>query len=78
MNTQLLIKTDIKVSQAMPYINHIALHDGLRLFQNRDMIKAYEKLKLLLLICEQNGLNYSVRREFMIAFNIYNKSILQN
>lgn len=71
-------KQSLKVSQALPYLEKIASRDGLRLLFSRDMDLAYRKFLLLLLICEQNNLQYFVNRDFRIADEIYQKSLTQN
>lgn len=78
MDSKILIKTDIKVSQALPFIEKVAKHDGLRINVQKDFNLAWGKLKLIFMICEQNGLCYWINREFRIAITIYNQSLLQN
>lgn len=72
------IKTNLKVSQAIPYLERIATLDGLRIMFDKDMTKAYNKFLMILLICDQNKLKYYINRDFRIALNIYSQSIIQN
>lgn len=75
MDTQIKLKTNLKVSQALPYIEKVAKYDGLRTCIESDFKKAWGKLKLLLIICEQNGLQYWVNKDFRIANHIYDRSL---
>lgn len=72
------LKPEIKVSQAMPFIEKVARQEGLTMCIDRHFNIAWRKLKVLLLICEQNGLHYWVNRDFRMAENIYRKSITYN
>ena len=72
------IKTGLKVSQCMPYLNVIAQLDGLKLRRNKDMAQAYGKFLMLLIICEQNQFEYTDMNEFRYALKIYNHSLKNN
>lgn len=69
------IKTDIKVSQAEPFLKKLARLDGLRLYIEKDFQRAWDKFRLILLICEQNKLQYWVNMDFRKACSIYDRSI---
>lgn len=66
------IKTNLKASQSLPFIEKIAKMDGLRSYLTKDFNLALNKFRLLLLICEQNGLQYWVNRDLRIANQIFN------
>lgn len=72
MGDLIKIKTDLKASQSLPFIEKIAKMDGLRSYLTKDFNLALNKFRLLLLICEQNGLQYWVNRDFRIANQIFN------
>lgn len=72
MGDLIKIKTDLKASQSLPFIEKIAKLDGLRSYLTKDFNLALNKFRLILLICEQNGLQYWVNRDFRIANQIFN------
>lgn len=72
MGDLIKIKTDLKESQSLPFIEKIAKMDGLRSYLTKDFNLALNKFRLILLICEQNGLQYWVNRDFRIANQIFN------
>ena len=72
MRDLIKIKTDLKASQSLPFIEKIAKMDGLRSYLTKDFNLALNKFRLLLLICEQNGLQYWVNRDLRIANQIFN------
>lgn len=75
MENLIKLKTDIKANQATPYIQKIVEMDDLNYFMIRDFNFALNKFRLILLICEQNGLQYWVNKDFRIAYEIYGKTI---
>lgn len=75
MKNLIKLKTDLKVSHAMPYIEKVAKYDGLHSYLEKDFKLAWAKLKLILLICEQNGLQYWVNLDFRMANDIYERSL---
>jgi hypothetical protein len=85
-NIPIKIKTNITVSQAMPYLEVIAGMDGLRLWKDQDMKLAWNKFKVMLMICEQycneagdkQDLKYWVKDDFHKALTIFKCSVTQN
>lgn len=75
MGNQIKLRTNIKASQSLPFIEKILKMDGLRSYLTRDFNMALAKFRLILLICEQNGLQYWVNRDFRIANLIYDRSL---
>lgn len=75
MGDLLKIKTDLKASESLPFIEKIAKMDGLRSYLTKDFNLALNKFRLLLLICEQNGLQYWVNRDLRIANQIFHDSL---
>lgn len=78
MASLIKIKSDINQSQALPFIKKVAKADGLIMCIDSHFKLAWKKFKIISLICEQNGLQYWVNRDFRIALNIHNKSITYN
>lgn len=75
MGDQIKIKTDLSANQAEPFIQKIAKMDGLRTLLYRDYNFALNKFRLLLIICEQNGLQYWVNRDLRFANSIFEQSL---
>lgn len=75
MGDLIKIKTDLKASQSLPFIEKIAKMDGLRSYLTKDFNLALNKFRLILLICEQNGLQYWVNRDFRIANQIFHATM---
>lgn len=69
------LKTDISAEQATPFIEKIASWDGLRTYIVRDFNLALAKFRMLLLICEQNKLQYWVNADLKKANYIYEDSL---
>lgn len=80
MGDLIKIKTDLKESQSLPFIEKIAKMDGLRSYLTKDFNLALNKFRLILVICEQyvnskgehRPLQYWVNRDFRIANQIFN------
>lgn len=75
MGNLIKLKTNIKASQSLPFIEKIAKMDGLRSYITKDFNLALNKFRLILLICEQNGLQYWVNRDFRIANQIFHATM---
>lgn len=75
MNHLVKLTTDLKESQSLPFIEKIAKMDGLRSYLANDFNLALNKFRMILLICEQNGLQYWVNRDFRIANQIFDASL---
>lgn len=75
MGEPIKIKTDLKAGQSLPFIEKIAKMDGLRSYLTRDFNWALNKFRMLLIICEQNGLQYWVNRDLRIANMIFLQSL---
>ena len=69
------LKTDISAEQATPFIEKIAKWDGLRTYMIKDFNLALAKFRMLLLICEQNKLQYWVNLDLKRANYIYEESL---
>ena len=68
----------MKVSEALPFIEKIAKEDKLNTLRYHDMEKAFQKFQLLRIICEQQGLDYTNKRQMLIAKQVLNNSINNN
>lgn len=75
MGELIKIKTDLKAGQSLPFIEKIAKMDGLRSYLTRDFNLALNKFRMLLIICEQNGLQYWVNLDFNKASRIFQESL---
>lgn len=81
MGDLIKIKTDLKASQSLPFIEKIAKMDGLRSYLTKDFNLALNKFRLILIICQQyvnskgkhEPLQYWVNRDFRIANQIFNE-----
>ena len=70
MNTiaPIKIKSGLRVSEVLPYLETIAVADGLHIMRHDDMQMAYQKFLQLMIICEQNKLDYKTETTFCIVF----------
>lgn len=72
MRNQIKLKSDMSASQSEPFIQKIATMDGLHTCIVKHYNMALNKFRLILIICEQNGLQYWVNRDFRIANKYFN------
>ena len=82
------LDTKLKVSQVLPYLEEIASmsNPDLNLFYDRDMQKAWNEFRYILIICEQyvnkhslpQKLQYWVKKDWEIAVEIYNRTCGKN
>lgn len=75
MENLIKLKSDMSAEKALPFIAKICKMDGLHECIIRDFNWALAKFRMILLICEQNGLQYWVNRDFRIANLIYDRSL---
>ena len=78
----LKLKSQLKVSQVLPYLEQIAFDRDLKICIDSHMRKAWNEFRYLLIICEQyinpetglhEPLQYWVKRDFRKAREIYNR-----